>query len=138
MQQVCDGIGYLHKNGILHLDIKPLNMLVHQATNVLKLCDFGNSVQQNGFGKFRALVRFNFTALNSVKYNSIFLLFYFREQLDTQPQKTLVPHSQLQKVMSIQWESQCGSFCSTGFLMMATKMIGSWCTRYIFCYCFAS
>lgn len=38
--QVCDALEYAHGRGIIHLDIKPGNILVGTAGNV-KLCDFG-------------------------------------------------------------------------------------------------
>lgn len=57
MTQVCLAVKYLHGQGILHLDIKPLNMLIDEKTENLKLCDFGNSSIKHGFGKPRALVK---------------------------------------------------------------------------------
>lgn len=39
---ICNGLDFIHRKGILHLDIKPQNVLV--AENVCKICDFGNSV----------------------------------------------------------------------------------------------
>lgn len=39
---ICNGLDFIHRQGILHLDIKPQNVLV--AENVCKICDFGNSV----------------------------------------------------------------------------------------------
>ncbi|KAF2887657.1 hypothetical protein ILUMI_18516, partial [Ignelater luminosus] len=41
---VCEGLKYCHENGVLHLDIKPSNILVNQY-GTCKLCDFGNSVK---------------------------------------------------------------------------------------------
>ncbi|XP_050511335.1 serine/threonine-protein kinase mos [Diabrotica virgifera virgifera] len=40
-QDICKGLEYCHSNGILHLDIKPGNIVVHEG--ICKLCDFGNS-----------------------------------------------------------------------------------------------
>lgn len=36
------GLDYLHSKGLLHLDLKPCNVLVSEE-NVCKICDFGNS-----------------------------------------------------------------------------------------------
>lgn len=46
--QVCKGLEYLHQNNIIHLDIKPANILVCPAAEfndhlLVKLCDLGNS-----------------------------------------------------------------------------------------------
>uniref|UniRef100_A0A672TQ42 Obscurin n=1 Tax=Strigops habroptila TaxID=2489341 RepID=A0A672TQ42_STRHB len=42
IKQILEGIKYLHDNNILHLDIKPLNILmVYPEREDLKLCDFG-------------------------------------------------------------------------------------------------
>lgn len=57
MTQASIAVKYLHENGILHLDIKPLNMLIDERTENLKLCDFGNSVLKLAFGKPKTLVR---------------------------------------------------------------------------------
>ncbi|XP_066122285.1 obscurin isoform X2 [Saccopteryx bilineata] len=42
IQQLAEGLHYLHSHGILHLDIKPANILmVHPAQEDIKICDFG-------------------------------------------------------------------------------------------------
>ncbi|XP_010072496.1 PREDICTED: obscurin-like, partial [Pterocles gutturalis] len=42
IKQILEGIKYLHDNNVLHLDIKPLNILmVYPEREDLKLCDFG-------------------------------------------------------------------------------------------------
>lgn len=41
---VCEGLKYCHENEVLHLDLKPSNILVNQY-GTCKLCDFGNSVK---------------------------------------------------------------------------------------------
>ncbi|MBL8955940.1 MAG: serine/threonine protein kinase [Myxococcaceae bacterium] len=38
--QACEGLGYVHRQGVLHLDVSPENLLV-TSTGVVKLCDFG-------------------------------------------------------------------------------------------------
>ncbi|XP_077879380.1 obscurin-like [Ictidomys tridecemlineatus] len=42
LQQLVEGLHYLHSHGVLHLDIKPPNILmVHPAREDIKICDFG-------------------------------------------------------------------------------------------------
>jgi serine/threonine-protein kinase len=45
--QLCEAIGYLHRNGVVHLDIKPENILVDRAGNLV-LSDFGISISREG------------------------------------------------------------------------------------------
>lgn len=40
---ICHGLEYCHKNAVLHMDLKPANILVFNDS--CKLCDFGNSVR---------------------------------------------------------------------------------------------
>jgi serine/threonine protein kinase len=40
--QVCDGLGFLHKRGIFHRDLKPPNVML-LADDVVKIADFGIS-----------------------------------------------------------------------------------------------
>jgi serine/threonine-protein kinase len=41
--QVCEAVAYAHRNLVVHLDLKPSNILVNQAEGSVKLLDFGTS-----------------------------------------------------------------------------------------------
>lgn len=41
MQQILDGLRYLHKSNVIHRDIKPANILVSCADCTIKIADFG-------------------------------------------------------------------------------------------------
>lgn len=43
VEQLLDGVGYLHRKGIVHNDLKPENILVSKVDNTLKIIDFGLS-----------------------------------------------------------------------------------------------
>ncbi|ELR60784.1 Striated muscle preferentially expressed protein kinase [Bos mutus] len=46
MRQVLEGICYLHENHVLHLDVKPENLLVWdgvEGEEQVRICDFGNA-----------------------------------------------------------------------------------------------
>ncbi|KAM8900730.1 striated muscle preferentially expressed protein kinase isoform 1-T1 [Lycaon pictus] len=46
MQQVLEGICYLHENHVLHLDVKPENLMVWdgaEGEEQVRICDFGNA-----------------------------------------------------------------------------------------------
>lgn len=45
IKQVCEAINEIHSLRIIHRDIKPQNIVIHD--NVIKLCDFGWSVYQD-------------------------------------------------------------------------------------------
>jgi serine/threonine protein kinase len=49
--QLCQALQYAHKHGILHLDIKPSNILI-QPNGVLKLTDFAHT--SHGTGGYRS------------------------------------------------------------------------------------
>jgi serine/threonine protein kinase len=40
LEQICSALGYAHAQGVVHLDLKPLNLLIHQDGRLL-LSDFG-------------------------------------------------------------------------------------------------
>lgn len=41
---ICKGLEYCHMKKILHLDIKPQNIIV--CNSMCKICDFGNSIRE--------------------------------------------------------------------------------------------
>jgi serine/threonine-protein kinase len=41
MIEVCSGLAYAHKHGIIHRDIKPANLMVSRDSSILKVLDFG-------------------------------------------------------------------------------------------------
>ncbi|XP_072539916.1 striated muscle preferentially expressed protein kinase [Salminus brasiliensis] len=46
IRQVLEGISYLHQNDIIHLDIKPENILMADRKNdQIRICDFGNALK---------------------------------------------------------------------------------------------
>lgn len=44
ISSMISGIRFIHEQNIVHLDVKPLNVLYNNVTNVWKLSDFGASV----------------------------------------------------------------------------------------------
>ncbi|HEX8250066.1 MAG TPA: serine/threonine protein kinase [Pyrinomonadaceae bacterium] len=41
IEQVCAGLGHAHKNGVIHRDIKPQNLLLTDDRETVKIADFG-------------------------------------------------------------------------------------------------
>ena len=44
-QQLLEGVQFLHKNNVMHLDIKGLNLLIFNEGRTLKICDFGTALR---------------------------------------------------------------------------------------------
>lgn len=43
MKQLCDAVSFMHRNNVIHRDIKPKNILVERKSSIVKLIDFGTS-----------------------------------------------------------------------------------------------
>jgi serine/threonine protein kinase len=41
IEQVCAGLGHAHKNGVIHRDVKPQNLLLTEDRETVKIADFG-------------------------------------------------------------------------------------------------
>lgn len=56
MRQICEGVEYMHSQNILHLDMKPENILcVTKTGNQIKLIDFGLARRYNPKEKLQIL-----------------------------------------------------------------------------------
>lgn len=51
MFELCKGLMFIHENGIVHRDVKPLNILISVNTNRIKYIDFGLASQEINFKK---------------------------------------------------------------------------------------
>ena len=48
MKQICDGVGFMHSKNIIHLDLKPENVLcISHNSNEIKIIDFGLAKKYN-------------------------------------------------------------------------------------------
>jgi serine/threonine protein kinase len=60
--QLCDGLSYVHRQGMCHLDVKPDNILIARDTGKPKLIDFGSAKRQDT-GRTVALITPAFSAV---------------------------------------------------------------------------
>ena len=68
MNKLCDILEYLHRNRILHLDIKPDNIMITNAGEELVLIDFGRA---NYMEKDQQYVKAFFDIENSDEYGTV-------------------------------------------------------------------
>lgn len=55
MQQILEGMQYVHKQNIIHLDLKPENIVCVDTTGTkIKIIDFGLASKLGEFAGFRA------------------------------------------------------------------------------------
>lgn len=57
-KDICKGLDFCHRNNIIHMDVKPKNILISDG-NVCKLCDFGNSYCEGKTLDYNHQVNFN-------------------------------------------------------------------------------
>lgn len=41
LQQIAQGLHYMHQHGIIHCDLSPSNVLIDSSTGCMFICDFG-------------------------------------------------------------------------------------------------
>uniref|UniRef100_A0A8C8MI39 Myosin light chain kinase, smooth muscle n=1 Tax=Oncorhynchus tshawytscha TaxID=74940 RepID=A0A8C8MI39_ONCTS len=73
MLQIVDGVHYIHKQGIVHLDLKPENiMCVNKTGNTIKLIDFGLARRLENSGTLKVLFGTpEFVAPEVINYEAI-------------------------------------------------------------------
>ncbi|XP_046701046.1 myosin light chain kinase, smooth muscle isoform X1 [Silurus meridionalis] len=73
MLQIIDGVGYIHKKGIVHLDLKPENiMCVNKTGSKIKLIDFGLARRLENAGSLKVLFGTpEFVAPEVINYEAI-------------------------------------------------------------------
>lgn len=56
MRQICEGVAYMHSQNIVHLDLKPENIMCHTRTShEIKIIDFGLAQKLNPDAPTRVL-----------------------------------------------------------------------------------
>jgi len=73
MRQICEGVEYMHSQNIIHLDMKPENILcVTRTGNQVKLIDFGLARRYNPKEKLQVLFGTpEFVAPEVVNFNKV-------------------------------------------------------------------
>lgn len=58
MKQICEGVRYLHENNVVHLDLKPENIIcVRKDANEVKIIDFGQARELKEGAQIKVLER---------------------------------------------------------------------------------
>lgn len=56
MRQICEGVAYMHSQDVVHLDLKPENIMCHTRTShEIKIIDFGLAQKLNPDNPIRVL-----------------------------------------------------------------------------------
>ncbi len=73
MRQICDGVQFMHDSSIVHLDMKPENILcITQNSNEIKIIDFGLARNVDPKKNFRVMFGTpEFVAPEVVNYDQI-------------------------------------------------------------------
>ncbi len=73
MKQIAEGVSYMHHNQILHLDLKPENVLcLTRSGNRIKIIDFGLARRHEPYKKLqvRRTSRSEFALISGTVYTS--------------------------------------------------------------------
>lgn len=84
IRQIASALMYLHTNKLLHLDIKPANIMRIEATNTLKIIDFGlaKRYEKNGEAESSANLGFGTTGYAPLEQADAKLEHEFSPELD--------------------------------------------------------